>query len=129
MSVADRPNDALPGRRVTGRRNRYGWLSDLPLFGIAVIAAVHVALYLLMWGSLFAQQDFVGASKQDQVSRGLVVGTAVLGFPVMHMPDRWFRALQSVVGDPWTLVVGASLNAVLWGCVLLSAWRALRGKH
>jgi hypothetical protein len=86
------------------------------------IAALHYFLYLGLWGAAAA----IGEGVPGTIPLWLRVCVAVLGAPLMHLPESWFVALRPVLGDDRnSLFVVAALNSMLWGIVLVSMFRHL----
>jgi hypothetical protein len=64
------------------------------------------------------------------IPRWLSVVVALLGFPLMLLPEGWFIALRPVLGDDSnSLFVVAALNALLWAAVLVTVVRTLGARR
>ena len=102
--------------------------------GTPVAAACYWAIYLLVFGIVFAAGDAAEAPKGiwAAIVQGLAILLTILGIPFMYISDLpggldWSRR---VFGDDSRALLGlAALNRVLWG--LLTVWlrrRRLRTK-
>ena len=90
------------------------------------IAVAHDLLYIGLWGNAFA----MGERTPGSIPRWLHLAIAILGFPLMLLPEGWFIALRPLLGDDSNaLFLVAALNALLWAAVLIWTSRAITARR
>lgn len=95
---------------------------------VVLIAAVHFAAYVFLFGTVFAYGD---ANKAVPHAYGIAI--TVLGWPLFPLAIHVMESLPSgvaavlgVAGSIWPLFVIAVCNSLIWGVVICGAFWAAR---
>ena len=95
---------------------------------VSIVAATHFAVWFFLFRSAFAAID---AGRSFPIVPGLALN--ILGAPLMFLlllPPASVSPTTRWWGDDANLVVGlGALNSLLWGCIVVWAYRFVRRRR